>query len=263
MAAEKVTTMVLKVDLQCPMCYKDTKKALCKFPQVRDQIYDEKANTVTIKVLCCSPEKIRDKLCCKGGKAIKSITIVESGKPNGPDKPKEAAEKPKEKEKPNGPEKPKVLIVEQPNHAGNKPKNGEKPKDAGKPKNGEKPKDAGKPNDTEKSKPNGKPDKPKEAPKPEPTKILGPIEQMRGPEPGPVQGVPSVFPYVGPSYAGPYGFTGPAQPIYHEGFYDYGHMKGYECGYGYGYGYGSGRAANGNKCESEYSDEENQLCSIM
>ncbi|KAI8532373.1 hypothetical protein RHMOL_Rhmol11G0210000 [Rhododendron molle] len=73
--AEKVTTMVLKVDLQCPSCYRKIKKVLAKFPQIRSQAYDEKQNTVTITVVCCSPEKIRDKLCCKGGKTIKSIEI--------------------------------------------------------------------------------------------------------------------------------------------------------------------------------------------
>ncbi|KAL3521822.1 hypothetical protein ACH5RR_014656 [Cinchona calisaya] len=50
---EKVTTMILKADLQYHSCYKKIKKILCKFPQ-----------------------KIRDKLCRKGGKVIKSIEIV-------------------------------------------------------------------------------------------------------------------------------------------------------------------------------------------
>ncbi|KAL6553184.1 hypothetical protein OROGR_007026 [Orobanche gracilis] len=140
MAAEKVTLMVLKVDLQCPSCYKKTRKTLCKFPQIRDQIYDEKANTVTITVVCCSPEKIRDRLCCKGGKAIKSIEIKEPDGPKDPQmmKKKKELEKPEEKEKPKGPEKPKVVIVE-PKKTG-KPKEAEKQKEAGKPKEAEKPK---------------------------------------------------------------------------------------------------------------------------
>ncbi|XWS09199.1 hypothetical protein CRYUN_Cryun40dG0065400 [Craigia yunnanensis] len=50
---EKVTIMVLNVDLQCSRCYKKVKKVLCKFPQIRDQKYDEKANTVTITVGPC------------------------------------------------------------------------------------------------------------------------------------------------------------------------------------------------------------------
>ncbi|GLU15831.1 hypothetical protein SLE2022_322900 [Rubroshorea leprosula] len=73
--AEKGTTMVLNVDLQCSKCYKKVKKLLCKFPEIQDQKYDEKANKVTIKVVSSSPEKIRDKLCCKGGRCIKSIEI--------------------------------------------------------------------------------------------------------------------------------------------------------------------------------------------
>ena len=60
-------------------------------------MYDEKQNLVTITVVCCSPEKIRDKLCCKGGKVIKSIEIVEPPKP----------EEPKHVKKPPVPEKPK------------------------------------------------------------------------------------------------------------------------------------------------------------
>ncbi|MBA0658975.1 hypothetical protein Goklo_011144 [Gossypium klotzschianum] len=67
--------MVLKVDLQCRRCYKKVKQVLCKFPQIQDQIYDEKANTVTIKVVCCDPEKLRGKIRCKGGYSIKCIEI--------------------------------------------------------------------------------------------------------------------------------------------------------------------------------------------
>ncbi|KAK4263511.1 hypothetical protein QN277_028910 [Acacia crassicarpa] len=73
--AEKVTTMILKVDLQCEKCYKKVKKVLCKFPQIRDQLFDVKKNIVIIKVVCCNPEKIRDELCCKGCGCIRSIEI--------------------------------------------------------------------------------------------------------------------------------------------------------------------------------------------
>ncbi|KAM5570566.1 protein PYRICULARIA ORYZAE RESISTANCE 21 [Rosa sericea] len=84
MGEKKVTIMILKVDLQCEKCYRKVKKVLCKFPQIRDQTYDEKNNQVFIKVVCCCPEKIRDKLCCKGGGAIKSIEIKEPEKPKPP-----------------------------------------------------------------------------------------------------------------------------------------------------------------------------------
>ncbi|XP_062010857.1 uncharacterized protein LOC133727269 [Rosa rugosa] len=101
MGEKKVTIMILKVDLQCEECYRKVKKVLCKFPQIQDQMYDEKNNLVIIKVVCCSPEKIRDKLCCKGGGVIKWIEIKE------PEKPKPLpAPKPKPKPKPPPASKP-------------------------------------------------------------------------------------------------------------------------------------------------------------
>ncbi|KAL0321053.1 UNVERIFIED_CONTAM: hypothetical protein Sradi_5366800 [Sesamum radiatum] len=276
MAVEKVTPMVLKVDLQCPCCYKKIKKTLCKFPQIRDQVYDEKNNTVAITVVCCSPEKIRDKLCCKGGKVIKSIEIIEPPKP----KKKKDADKPKEPEKPEKPrvvvvdkpkepEKPKVVVVENPEKP---PKEAEKPKSNGK---ADKPKSNGK---GDKPKPDGekpaeapkaeKPaEKPKEAPKPEAAanpepaaKAPPPAEPVKGPEPVPVNGVPSVFPYCGPTYdayaAGPYyhgyGFPPPPQPCY----------EGYN-GYGQGYGHGYGRVGYASRSDGYFSEENPQGCSIM
>ncbi|KAM1124086.1 hypothetical protein ACFX2I_005401 [Malus domestica] len=107
---EKVTIMVLKVDLQCHKCYKKVKKVLRKFPQIQDQIYDEKQNQVVIKVVCCSPEKIRDKICYKGGSVIKSIEIKEPEKPKPQlaDKPK-GIEKPKEADKSKPADTPKEV----------------------------------------------------------------------------------------------------------------------------------------------------------
>ncbi|GKV31744.1 hypothetical protein SLEP1_g40412 [Rubroshorea leprosula] len=90
--------MVLSVDLQSSKCCKKVRKLLCKFPEIRDREYDEKANKVTIKVVSCSPEKIRDKLCCKGGGCIKSIEIKEPPKADNPpktDKPSKTDTPPK------------------------------------------------------------------------------------------------------------------------------------------------------------------------
>ncbi|KAK9079105.1 hypothetical protein SSX86_000775 [Deinandra increscens subsp. villosa] len=87
---EKVTVMILYVDLKCPCCYKKVRKLLCKYPQIRDQVFDEEKNKVMITVVCCDPERFRDKLCCKGGKAIQSIEIPEPPPPKkdpGPPKP--------------------------------------------------------------------------------------------------------------------------------------------------------------------------------
>ncbi|KAF8030471.1 hypothetical protein BT93_E2800 [Corymbia citriodora subsp. variegata] len=83
--AEKVTKMSIKVDLQCSRCYKKIRKILCKFPQIRDRIYDEKQNRVSITVVCCSPEKIQQKIICKGGETVQSVEIL----------PDEDTEKPK------------------------------------------------------------------------------------------------------------------------------------------------------------------------
>ncbi|TXG67870.1 hypothetical protein EZV62_009145 [Acer yangbiense] len=96
---KKVTLMLLKVDLGCSKCYKKVKKILCKFPQVQDQMYDEKNNTVMIKVVSCCPEKIRDKICCKGRGTIKSIEILKPPPPKPPP-PKPPEEKPPPPPKP-------------------------------------------------------------------------------------------------------------------------------------------------------------------
>ncbi|PHT82358.1 hypothetical protein T459_15373 [Capsicum annuum] len=246
--------MVLKVDLQCSSCYKKVKKVLCKFPQIRDQIYDEKANIVTISVLCCNPEKIRDKLCCKGGGVIKSIEIKEPIKPKEPEKPK-VVEKPKE------PEKPKV--VEKPKEP-EKPKDPEpeKPKEPPKPKEPEKPKEVQKPKEPEKPKES---EKPKEAPKPTPfPPAPEPVIVM------PIQGYPHQPP---PGYCCDQcygGYTG--GPCYHDWYgrpvqppppapcYDT---------YSYGYGPGPGPVPYGlpkgcyvNKCDY-FSEENASGCSIM
>ncbi|XP_044481041.1 protein PYRICULARIA ORYZAE RESISTANCE 21-like isoform X4 [Mangifera indica] len=108
MGEKKVVTMVLKVDLQCEKCYRKVKKVLCKYPQIQDQVYDEKQNTVTIKVVCCSPEKIKQKISCKGGESIKGIEIVPPPKP----KPKE--EKPKEKPAPSAATAPAPCFPQNP-----------------------------------------------------------------------------------------------------------------------------------------------------
>ncbi|KAK4721030.1 hypothetical protein R3W88_011263 [Solanum pinnatisectum] len=256
---EKTTIMVLKVDLQCPCCYKKAKKILCKMPQVRDQMYDEKANTITILVVCCSPERIRDKLCCKGGKAIKSIEIKEPAKP---EKPK-GADKPKEPEKSKEPEKkPKVVTFET-------PKEPEKPKE--KAKEPEKPKDKAK--DSDKPKEQEKPtviDKPKDKPKdPEKSKD-GPTSAMVATpwisEPmmmmPPVHGYPQAMPgcgcgqchYTGGPCYQYYGTPVPPQPAPYYGNYSY----------GYGPGPGPSSYGKGYYGNNDYYNEENgQGCTIM
>ena len=93
--------------------------------EIRNQDYDEKANTVTITVVCCNPEKIRDKLCCKCGKTIKSIEIIpqktiesetkvdktKKGKETKVDKTKEEKETQKEEDKSGESERSKEVHV--------------------------------------------------------------------------------------------------------------------------------------------------------
>ncbi|CAK7323315.1 unnamed protein product [Dovyalis caffra] len=113
MATKQVTTMVIKVDLECEKCHKKIKKVLCKIPreflilsssiktlEIQNQIYDKKANTVTITVVCCSPEKIKKKICCKGGEAVKGIEI-KVPKPNPVPVPAAPVPAPKPDPKPN------------------------------------------------------------------------------------------------------------------------------------------------------------------
>ncbi|XP_038691967.1 protein PYRICULARIA ORYZAE RESISTANCE 21-like [Tripterygium wilfordii] len=117
MGETKVTIMVIKVDLQCEKCYKKIKRVLCKFPQIRDQIYDEKNNTVTIKVVCCSPEKIKMKIRCKGGDSVKGIEIVPEKKPEKPKEPEKPKPAPPPPERPTSPPPPRPIVAERPKAA--------------------------------------------------------------------------------------------------------------------------------------------------
>ncbi|GMY36640.1 protein PYRICULARIA ORYZAE RESISTANCE 21 isoform X2 [Fagus crenata] len=97
----KKTLMVLKADLQCCRCYKKVKKVLCKFPEIQDQVFKEKENLVLITVVCCCPEKLKQKIISKGGGTITCIEIKEPEKPQKPEpvKPQkpEPVKNPKEK----------------------------------------------------------------------------------------------------------------------------------------------------------------------
>ncbi|KAL3740928.1 hypothetical protein ACJRO7_022107 [Eucalyptus globulus] len=102
--AEQVTEMVIKVDLQCCRCYKKIRKILSDIPQVKDPTFDEKKNTVKIKVVGCDPKKVRQKICCKGKDFILGIDVLPLERPKEKEK---GNEKEKEKEKEKGKEKGK------------------------------------------------------------------------------------------------------------------------------------------------------------
>ncbi|KAI3990423.1 hypothetical protein MKX01_021358 [Papaver californicum] len=89
--AEKNSTIVLKVDLNCSECCKKIKKTLCRFScEIRSQIIDKKTNTVVITGPF-DPNCMARKLCCKAGKAIKSYEII-LPKPDPPKVPTPAPE---------------------------------------------------------------------------------------------------------------------------------------------------------------------------
>ncbi|CAM8896954.1 unnamed protein product [Rhodiola kirilowii] len=220
--------MILKVDLQCDCCYKKVKKLLCKFPEIRDRIFDEKSNTVMIKVICCDPEKIRYKLCNKGRGSIKSIEIKDPDEPKtvpaDPPKPKEVTPPPAAKPEP--------------------PKQPPPPAKAPDPVQNPAPKiqDPPKP-------PEPVPKPPNSAPKPfEPYPLFGsePIptccEQCYGSRAG------------GPCN---YGYGAPP-PIYYEGYFN-GRMVGYN---GYGPN-GPIRICHPGRCADYFSEENPMGCSVM
>ncbi|XP_044481020.1 protein PYRICULARIA ORYZAE RESISTANCE 21-like [Mangifera indica] len=230
MAAE-VTTMVLKVDLQCHKCYKKVKKVLSKFPQIRDQVYDEKQNTVTIKVVYCCPEILMAKISSKGGKSINSIEIKPPSKPKEPEKKTEAekpkekpeAEKPKQKPEDPKPTKPKVVIIEPP-----------KPQPA---------------KATEAAPPT--PKALVTAPTPEAI-VVAPIPQAPEPAPGYPFGV-----YYNEYYGGPFQRLGYERLVSYDGYYG---RPVYDSWGGSGGGWSRGNYSG----RGDYFPEENpSTCSIM
>ncbi|XP_039167483.1 heavy metal-associated isoprenylated plant protein 5-like [Eucalyptus grandis] len=233
--ADKTVVMVMKVDLGCYRCYKKIKKVICKFPEIRDQRYDEKQNKVLISVVSCCPERILEKIASKGGKTVESIEIITEKK----DGEKKDGEK-KQGEKKEGEKK----------KDGDK-KEGEKKKDGDK-KEGEKKKDAPaaeKPKDGEKKKDGGG-EKPKgDGDKKEPQVQKYTIE--------PASGYPTIYP-GGMYYQ-------PPQPYYQGyGAMPYGAMP-YSHGVPAYYSessYGVNRGYNTN--HPDYFSEENpESCTVM
>ncbi|TVU38004.1 hypothetical protein EJB05_11351 [Eragrostis curvula] len=95
----KISTIVLKVDLECQRCYKKIRKALCKIQdkmEIKTISYDEKSNSVTISGPF-DAEKVCRKLCCKAGRVIKDMSIKgKEAKADGGEKA--AAAKPADKD---------------------------------------------------------------------------------------------------------------------------------------------------------------------
>ncbi|XP_071725139.1 uncharacterized protein [Rutidosis leptorrhynchoides] len=120
--------VLFQLDLQKKICDRimGDPKIFFLTREIRDQIFDEKKNTVTITVVCCSPEKIKQKICCKGGETVKDIQIVEPTKPKPPEKPKKKQDKPKEPDLiPEMPIKPQ----KEPEEPAEKPEKPKRPKE--------------------------------------------------------------------------------------------------------------------------------------
>uniref|UniRef100_A0A0E0KEZ4 HMA domain-containing protein n=1 Tax=Oryza punctata TaxID=4537 RepID=A0A0E0KEZ4_ORYPU len=80
--ADKMSTIVMMVDLECDRCYKKIRRVLCKLQDkasIKAISYDEKNNTVTV----AGPfdgDEVSDRLCSSAGKVITDIRVV-GGKP--------------------------------------------------------------------------------------------------------------------------------------------------------------------------------------
>ncbi|OEL34816.1 hypothetical protein BAE44_0004162 [Dichanthelium oligosanthes] len=77
----EMSTVVMRVDLECEKCYKKIRKVLCKVQDkvsIRTITYDEKSNTVTVS----GPfdgEEVADRLTSDAGKVITDIHVVGGG----------------------------------------------------------------------------------------------------------------------------------------------------------------------------------------
>ncbi|KAL8160823.1 hypothetical protein V2J09_012312 [Rumex salicifolius] len=286
MAPQKETIMVLKVDLDCPRCYKKVKRLLCQFHQIHDQVYNEKQNTVMIKVVCCSPEKIRDRLCCKGGKSIKSIEILQPKKPPPPLPPPAEKPPPEKPDEPAPPQPPPP--VEKPPPPPPPPAESTPPPPADpNPNPPEKLKKNGSKNGSRKNGPPQPEKPPEEVPPPPPTKPNNPEptpepnpdpppQKPAEPDPTPVQWNPVYQVNVNPvnmccpeCYAGH--TTGPCYHGYGYGSYGYGVPPPPPPAGGWGY-YGGGYSGYNNnykpgycvsRCGDCISDENPTACVIM
>ncbi|SPT17024.1 unnamed protein product [Triticum aestivum] len=75
--ADKISTVVLKVDLECARCYRKMRTVLCKIQDkmnIKTISFDEKSNAVTVSGPF-DPDKLCRKLCCEAGRVIKEMHV--------------------------------------------------------------------------------------------------------------------------------------------------------------------------------------------
>lgn len=257
--ADKISTIVLKVDLECERCYRKIRKVLCKIQDkmnIKTISFDEKSNAVTISGPF-DADTVCNKLCCKAGRVIKAMDVKGKDKDGGKAGKEGGGDKPKDAGKPAAAEK----------DAGKAGKEGgakaEKKEEKAEKKEGGKGDKEAKP--AEKGNKDGKAEakkvkfaevpaadaKPGKAMPPGMTKAdLGPLlEKMMaakaGPEPQPIAPQPAMAPGAAQGVAVPSVWPAPAGSV---SGYGYGYNPGYEApppsyyaaGAGGGYGCGCG-----------------------
>ncbi|XP_037479751.1 protein PYRICULARIA ORYZAE RESISTANCE 21-like isoform X1 [Triticum dicoccoides] len=105
----QISTIILRVDLDCHQCYKKIRKILCSLQdqeRIRTISFDTNNNAVIIDGPF-DPHKLSCRIRCKGGKVIKGVQIMGDGKPEemaGP--PPSNSRKKKSKSKGKGKESP-------------------------------------------------------------------------------------------------------------------------------------------------------------
>ncbi|THU75021.1 hypothetical protein C4D60_Mb04t39530 [Musa balbisiana] len=115
----RIATVIIKVDLDCCLCSKKIKKALCKLQKqykIRSIAFDEKDDTVTVSGPF-NPDCFIKKLCCLASKVIKDIQIKPDDPPPEPEPappPPEPAPPPLEPPPPPAPEPPPPPAPEPP-----------------------------------------------------------------------------------------------------------------------------------------------------
>ncbi|WVZ50272.1 hypothetical protein U9M48_001544 [Paspalum notatum var. saurae] len=78
--AEKISMIIILVDLDCYKCYNKMRKILCQLQdqeRIRTISFDDKSKTITI-VGPFDPLRLACKIRCKGGKVVKDIHIVDA-----------------------------------------------------------------------------------------------------------------------------------------------------------------------------------------
>uniref|UniRef100_A0A0E0AMG8 HMA domain-containing protein n=1 Tax=Oryza glumipatula TaxID=40148 RepID=A0A0E0AMG8_9ORYZ len=97
--ADKISTVVLNVDLECDRCYKKIRRVLCRIQDkanIKTISYDEKNNAVMVSGPF-DADKVCKKLCCKAGRIIKDMQVKGKENKGGKDAAGDKA-KPAEKE---------------------------------------------------------------------------------------------------------------------------------------------------------------------